>query len=129
MNVSSVSNTAFTPSAQQSNAGNNWQQLTQALQSGNLSAAQQAYATLTQSAGNLPGGQNGPLAQALSKIGAALQSGDIGGAQQALTQLQQQAASKPHHHHHGKPPAATTTALATSDSTDTSATGGVDITA
>ena len=66
-------------------------QLSNALQSGNLTAAQSAYNTLESS----PIAQNGPLAQALQQIGQDLQSGDISGAQQALSQLQQQ---QPAHH-------------------------------
>jgi thioredoxin-like negative regulator of GroEL len=62
-------------------------QLTSAIQSGNLSAAQSAYSTLSQAASSNP---NSPLAQALSQIGNALQSGDLSQAQQALTTLQQQ---------------------------------------
>lgn len=74
-------------------------QLTNALQSGDLSAAQSAYASLSQAAGGDP---NSPFAQALSQIGAALQSSDIGKAQAALATLQQQMqAMKSVHHHHG----------------------------
>ena len=74
-------------------------QLTSAIQSGNLSAAQSAFSTLSQAAANNP---NSPLAQALNQIGDALQSGDLSKAQQALTSLQQQMqAAKGAHHHHG----------------------------
>ena len=73
-------------------------QLANAIQSGNLSAAQSAYATLTQG----QPAQSGPLAQALSQIGDALQSDDIDKAQSALASLQQQMqAAKGAHHHHG----------------------------
>jgi hypothetical protein len=74
-------------------------QLTSAIASGNLSAAQNAYAAFTQAGGNDP---NSPIAQAVSQIGDALQSGDIGKAQAALSALQQQMqAMKGAHHHHG----------------------------
>jgi thioredoxin-like negative regulator of GroEL len=74
-------------------------QLTGAIQSGDLSAAQSAYAALTQAQ---PNQGSGPFSQALSQIGDALQSGDIGKAQQALAALQQQMqAMKGAHHHHG----------------------------
>ena len=56
-------------------------QLTSAIQSGDLSAAQSAYAAFTQASGNNP---NSPFTQAVSQIGDALQSGDIGKAQAAL---------------------------------------------
>jgi uncharacterized protein (DUF2336 family) len=73
-------------------------QLTNALQSGNLSAAQNAYTTLASS----PAAQgNGPFAQALQQIGQDLQSGDLGDAQKALAALQQQQQAHGHHHHHG----------------------------
>jgi uncharacterized protein (DUF2336 family) len=72
-------------------------QLTNALQSGNLSAAQNAYTTLASS----PAAQgNGPFAQALQQIGQDLQSGDLGDAQKALAALQQQQQAHGHHHHH-----------------------------
>ncbi len=98
MSISSVtaSSASFTPptSQQMSEFKNDFQQLAQAIQSGNLSSAQQAYATLSQfiSQNPPPGGANGqsnPFAQALSQIGSALQSGNLSGAQSALTSLQQ----------------------------------------
>lgn len=68
--------------------------LAQALQSNDLTAAQQAYASLVQ---NTPGGTippNSPLAQ----IGQALQSNDLTAAQNAFATLQ--AGRHKHHHHH-----------------------------
>lgn len=83
-------------------------QLVKAINSGNLTGAQQALAQLNQTLGNNSNGSNNadspndPFAQALDTIGQALQSGDIGGGQQALASLQQQAqAARGHHHHHG----------------------------
>jgi hypothetical protein len=60
--------------------------LVSSLNSGDLTAAQQAYSSLNQ----LPrfANPNGPFAQAMSEIGQALQSGDLTGAQQALSSLQ-----------------------------------------
>ena len=64
--------------------------LVSSLNSGDLSGAQQAYSSLSQLQG---GGQgrlanpNGPVAQAMSRIGQALQSGDLAAAQQALASL------------------------------------------
>jgi hypothetical protein len=55
-------------------------QLVQSLQSGDLSGAQQAYASL----GQKHNGVNDPYAEVLSQIGQALLSGDLSGAQQAL---------------------------------------------
>jgi hypothetical protein len=65
--------------------------LVSSLNSGDLSGAQQAYATLSE----LQSGDqarfanfNGPFAQAMSQIGEALQSSDLARAQQALSSLQ-----------------------------------------
>lgn len=89
-----------------------FQQLGQDLQTGNLSQAQQDFATLSQ---NFPAAQQAstnsaggatntsPLAQAFSALGQALQSGNISAAQSAFTNVQQdvqQSASQPHSHHH-----------------------------
>lgn len=71
--------------------------LAQALQSNNLSAARQAFASFTQ---NFPGGAaqpNSPLAQ----IGQALQSNDLTAAQNAFAALK--AGRHGNHHHHGNP--------------------------
>jgi len=82
----------------------NFQDLTSALQSGDLAQAQQAYNALTQ---NAPGAMaNSPIATAMNNLGAALQSGNLQGAQQALSQVQQamqqgMEAGGHHHHHHG----------------------------
>jgi len=68
------------------------------VRSGDLSGAQQAFATLSQlqSKGQAPAADpNSPFAKALSQIGQSLQNGDIAGAQQALASLGQQV----HAHH------------------------------
>jgi soluble cytochrome b562 len=106
MSLSSISAATYPTAAQYTNWKNGMDQLVQAVQAGNLTAAQQAYAALSQQlssgAGSAGNGQGTPLTQALDQIGTALQSGNIGGAQQALPALQQQAQARPHHHHnHG----------------------------
>ncbi|HEY5070290.1 MAG TPA: hypothetical protein VII37_10880 [Candidatus Acidoferrum sp.] len=111
-------------------------QLTGAIQSGDLSAAQSAFAALTQAQ---PNQGSGPFSQALSQIGDALQSGDIGKAQQALAALQQQMqAMKGAHHHHGhhhggggdKSQSASASPSTSSDpTTSTTSTNLVDVTA
>lgn len=80
--------------ASQSTSVANWQQRQQsfqdmisALQSGNLSGAQQAFGALGGNS-NIQG--NGPLAQ----LGQALKSGDLTGAQQAAQALQSNRASR-----------------------------------
>jgi hypothetical protein len=74
-------------------------QLANALQSGDLTAAQNAYNTLASS----PMAQgNSPFAQAMQQIGQDLQSGDassLADAQKVMSSLQQ--ARGHHHHHHG----------------------------
>ncbi len=84
------------------------QQLSQDLQSGNLTAAQQDFSAIQTLA------QNGPFAKGVAfsssarqndfaAIGQALQSGDLAGAQQALAQLQ--STFHNHHQHAELPPA------------------------
>jgi hypothetical protein len=83
-----------------------FQQLAQALQSGNLTSAQQVLGALTKSAAS-SGIQNIHLTQDLNTLGVALQSGDLAGARAAYTSVQQGVQnSNPmvaHHHrpHHG----------------------------
>jgi hypothetical protein len=96
-----------------------FQQLGQDLTSGNLTQAQQDFATLSQ---NLPGGQQtsggsantsgastssantSPLAQAFATLSCDLQSGNLTGARQAFSTLQQdlqeqQGSGQVHHRH------------------------------
>jgi outer membrane protein assembly factor BamD (BamD/ComL family) len=87
-----------------------FQQLGQALQAGNLSQAQEDFATLTQNApSNASGTQqntnsNSPLSQAFSALGQALQSGNLSAAQQDFATIQQDAqqqrGSHSFRHHH-----------------------------
>ena len=69
------------------------QQLSQALQSGDLSGAQKAYNALTQnsSSQSAQSNQNSPLAQDFTALGKALQSGDLSSAQQAFAKLRKDA--------------------------------------
>lgn len=89
-----------------------FQQLAQALGSGNLGGAQQAFSALdqllsasSQSQGSpqngQQGSQNNPFSTDLSAVGQALKSGDLTGAQQAFAQLQKdiQAFLGSHRHH------------------------------
>jgi hypothetical protein len=102
----------------QSRAPQDFTQLGQDLQSGNLSAAQQDFAALGQfappssstSASNAPASGKDPLADDFSQLGQDLQSGNTSSAQQdfakiqqdfqAREQAQQQAAPTPRHVHH-----------------------------
>ena len=84
----------------------NFQRLEQALQSGNLSGAQQALAALQQLMSNLSAGSQISSSQSLFRtdlnaIGQALKSGDLSAAKAAFTKLQQdiQSANKGHKGH------------------------------
>jgi len=99
--VSSSSSSSFTPSA--NNDRDTFRQLADAVQSGDLSTAQEAFTALTQSNPNLLT-TSSPLGQDLNALGQALQSGDVTAAQQALQNLQTDAQKlgRGHgHHHHG----------------------------
>jgi hypothetical protein len=81
-----------------------FQQLAQALQSGDLAGAQQAFsalAALTETGSRRGSSQSSQLAQDFNAIGQALQSGDLTGAQQAFATFQQdlQTARAPRGHH------------------------------
>jgi len=81
-----------------------FQQLGQDLQAGNLSAAQSDFATLTGNAPqNATGSQdNSPIAQAFNQLSQDLQSGNLSAAQQDYSTIQQDFQSRAggHHHHH-----------------------------
>jgi hypothetical protein len=72
--------------SQQPNTG--FQQLAQALQSGNLSSAQQVLGTLTGTSAT-SGLESVQLTQDLNTLGSALQSGNLSTARQAYSTIQQ----------------------------------------
>ncbi len=90
-------------------------QLGQDLQSGNLSAAQSDFATLTQlgpqsttSSSSASGASNSPMAQAFAQLSKDLQSGNLSAAQQDFATIQEdmqanavQAGGHRHHHRGG----------------------------
>jgi soluble cytochrome b562 len=94
-----------------------FQQLGQDLQAGNLSAAQSDFATLQQlgpqSQVNTSAQGSNPISQAFEQLSQDLQSGNVSAAQQDFTTIQQdfqnlaqaqpQTQTQPpeHHHHHG----------------------------
>jgi len=101
---------------------NDFQQLAQSLQSGDLAGAQAAFTDLTNLSQNSKAGAQSPtsqIGQDFAAIGQALQSGDLAGAQQAFATFQQDVKSafqrptqnlppapqqpfvQHHHHHHG----------------------------
>ncbi len=126
MSIGALSSSTSTnpPTSLQNTMKQNFQALTQAIQSGNVTAAQQAYATLTQ---NMPGqgassnGQADPFQQAIASIGSALQSGDISGAQTAMQNLTQTMKAHHGHHHHGTQNQSTDQASSTSTAAATPA--------
>jgi len=86
-----------------------FQQLGEDLQSGNLSAAQTDFATLQQvgpqGLGNSPS-TGSPVQQAFNQLSQDLQSGNISAAQQDYSNIQQDIQNQAphahgHHHHHG----------------------------
>lgn len=86
---------------QQQNTG--FQQLAQALQSGNLTSAQQVFGALTGTTAT-SGLQSVQLTQDLSKLGSALQSGNLSSARQAYSTIQQNLqSSHPLTAHHNRP--------------------------
>jgi outer membrane protein assembly factor BamD (BamD/ComL family) len=106
------------------------QQLGQDLQAGNLTGAQQDFATLQQA---LPSGQSqqntaSPIAQAFTALSQALQSGNLQDAQTAFTTLQgdiqqqQGSGQVRHHHHHDGNNSSQSTASAASQQTNPVAT-------
>jgi hypothetical protein len=87
----------------------NFMDLTAALQTGDLSTAQSAYATLQkqiEAASQTAGGKslfdaNSATGKAFQAIGTDLQSGNVSGAQSALADFKQAIkAAKRHHGHH-----------------------------
>lgn len=98
---------------------NEFQQLGQDLQAGNLTQAQQDFATLTQdfaavgqtnnTANTANTGNNNPIAQAFNALSQDLQNGNLSQAQQDFATIEQdfqqqgsgQQVHHHHHHHHG----------------------------
>jgi hypothetical protein len=81
-----------------------FQQLTQDLQTGNLTQSQTDFTALQKSEPAGFANSGSPLAQELNTLGSALQSGNLPAAQQDFANVQQtvqQNAQLHHHHHHG----------------------------
>lgn len=98
MSVAGLSSTHFLAPhfhlpASFSAARNNFQQLSQALQSGDLAGAQQAYANLTSNKAGTQSSQS-QIAEDFSNLGQSLQAGDLSGAQNTFATLQQDLKSR-----------------------------------
>ena len=126
MAVSEISsNTSLNQvSSPQSNVKQLVQQLGQALKSGNLADAQQAYAALTQNAPNSGQTGQGQLSQDFTTVGDALKSGDLTSAQDAFLKLQQDLKSAGHAHHHRHHKGTGDTQSATASTTDAASSTG-----
>ena len=139
MTVSNVSSTlsSYPPDTQSpwKRPGQDFKALQSALQSGDLTGAQQAFATLQQDQQNAPHAAKGPGASALATqvsqdfqaLQSALSSGDLSGAKQAFATLKQdlQGAGRSrhaHHHHGGVANTTTPTTTSTTAPTDDSST-------
>jgi len=111
MSSVSASSAAISGAGRWQQQRQNFNQLSQALQSGNLDAAKQAFSALSAKSPTAAADANSPL----GKLGQALQSGDVGAAQQAF------AALRSGHHHHQNAAASSTPqpTLATSGSVGT----------
>jgi hypothetical protein len=142
MSISSVTAAIYTPpvnsaSSPQSQIGQAFQNLAQALQSNNVTGAKQAYTALSQLLASQGTSQSSPFSQALGQIGAALQANNLAGAQRAFATLLQHASAlqpaavgqpQTHghhgHHHHGGTLAIGSAAQATSGTSLTAAVSG-----
>ena len=114
MSISSISASTNTYQAYQTSGQNNlkqiqqeFQDLTTALQSSDLTGAQKAITDLQQLMPNSSAGNQtqNAFATDLNALGQALQSGNVSDAQADFTKLQQDAQSVQghHHHHHHNP--------------------------
>jgi outer membrane protein assembly factor BamD (BamD/ComL family) len=120
MSVSGISSNLFgfsnpTVQSKAEQIQQEFQQLGEDLQSGNLSAAQSDYTTLEQlvphsstTSSTSSTQTSNPLAQAFNQLGQDLQSGNLSAAQQDYANIQQdmqnhaeQTQGHGHHHHHG----------------------------
>ena len=113
MSVSGISSSLFSyPSQSVQNRirfRQDFQQLGQDLQSGNLSASQSDFATLqqlsSQSVSSTTQSSNDPLQQAFQQLAQDLQAGNLSAAQQDYSNIQQNVQNQAsqlhgHHHHH-----------------------------
>ena len=139
---SATSSVGSNPQAQWAQTKNLWDQLGQALQSGDLAGAQKAFAALQANAPQGPAsqvqgastssGQGSATQNPMSALASALQSGNLAAAQQAFSQIQQTQGHHHHPHHHGSQSSssapATASTTSTSSTTPTSSTPPADAT-
>jgi hypothetical protein len=123
MDVSGVTQSSSLYTSQTQSPFQQWRQqfqaLGNALQSGNLSQAQSAFAQLMQNGPTAQSGQqNSTLTNDLNALSTALQSGNVSDAQKAFATLQQDMAAtgRSHHRHHHAQQSASQTATNTNES-------------
>jgi outer membrane protein assembly factor BamD (BamD/ComL family) len=127
MSISAISSSGSSPISSQTSANplaQDMKTLQSALQQGNTSTAQTAFASLEKDLASSPGGTpaaTSPLGKALQSLSTALQSGSASTAQTAFSALQT-AMKTGHHHHRGGQSAAALSGIQTSISA-TSTTG------
>lgn len=140
--MSSVTSSTSTSTAYQTGGVPNFQQLksdfqslSSALQSGDMTGAQQALAALQkdapglfESSSNQSSPSANPIESALASVASAVQSGNLSDAQQAFATLQQslQTGQTGHHHHHHGQGSEASTADSTA-SQDSSTSSGVTV--
>jgi len=113
----SSSSTSGTSSSAAGNLGQDLQTLMTALQSGNLSDAQKAYASLQQDVSSQNGGQSDdPFSKDLQSLGDSLSSGNLSEAQTKMSQIQEKMSSRPMGPPPGPPPSDTSTSASNSTS-------------
>ncbi len=136
---SATSSVGSTQQSQWAQTKSLWDQLGQALQSGDLAGAQKAFAALQAKAPQgaasqaqgaaASNGQGNSSQNPMSALASALQSGNLAAAQQAFSQIQQTQGHHHHHHHHGSQSSTSTpTTASTTATTSTSSTTPADAT-
>jgi DNA-binding FadR family transcriptional regulator len=107
-----------------------FQALATALQSGDVTTAQQAFAQLQKDSPRLaqaissdPSSTDSPRVADLKSLASALQSGDLTGAQQAFAKLQTDVKTARHGHHHHQVAAAPASTDTSASSTGSSSSG------
>jgi outer membrane protein assembly factor BamD (BamD/ComL family) len=126
----STSATQSASQTQWAQAKSEFQQLGQALSSGDLSAAQSAFNALQQNApqgASSQSGQGNAGQSPFAALGQALQSGNLSAAQQAYSQIQQTKGQHRHHHQGESQSSDSTAAAATPAVPDASGTTGTSV--
>lgn len=98
MQVSATSNISYQPVGQTGSFNKMkqlFQQLGKALESGDVTAAKEAYAELQKNAPASAANQSNPIADKIEALGKALDSGDVKSAQTAYSEVKQMLSQRP----------------------------------